>query len=290
MPHSEIRLPATDGKLCVFCQENRGGKNRSREDYWPRWLWEHPAFAEAAQNRKSWKYGFISDVDYETNIINDTELPTIVQGRAVIHDKSVLICRKCNNEWMGNIQDSTKENCFDLFFGKKDFLDIDDQALIGKWATMTAMVIDSLPKTQPGVSKNTRGKFKKDQIVPSNATIMIAKHTGSKDCGMYRHHSMVAEDFEGNQSEILSAVTFSTGSLSFIFTINYAEHLMNFPTRELGLKLESLGFCVIHPIYRKFLSISNHGPTRDGIVSYVGHLFKVFSDENIMGRTARTSP
>jgi hypothetical protein len=86
-----------------------------------------------------------------------------------------IVCAKCNNEWLSQIQERAKPILIPLIQGASIELSEADQATIASWcamATMTAEFIDPEPLSK-GISGAERRLFMKDQKPPAGFRIWI---------------------------------------------------------------------------------------------------------------------
>jgi hypothetical protein len=104
------------------------------------------------------------------------------QGRS---SKSPLVtvetvCRSCNHHWMSNLETWTSPLLTSMIEGKPQGLDLDQQVLVSRWATKSAMVWDQLVPGEARIYTTEECRWAKEQIVPPpDTTVRLGHYTGT---------------------------------------------------------------------------------------------------------------
>jgi hypothetical protein len=119
-------------RRCIFCQ---GDGPLSVEHIWPEWLAE----SMGASGRNLYKSG------------------TIIEGESVVaqefeglglQKKVKAVCRKCNNEWMSELEQEVAPFLGSMVRGDGATLTMDEQELLALWTVKTVCVADQLYRPQ----------------------------------------------------------------------------------------------------------------------------------------------
>ncbi len=95
MPPSTLVTPVSPmPSLCIFC----GGRPLTREHIWPDWF-----RAYLPRTRSSYHSGRIVLNDDNTRTHSSKKMSGDPKSR-----KLRIVCNKCNNEWMSDLQNATK--------------------------------------------------------------------------------------------------------------------------------------------------------------------------------------
>ena len=138
--------------ICHFCYEPA----RSNEDAWPLWLISKfdgvQAIMGADIGAKSQRW--------------PTDTP-----RARIR----CVCKRCNNEWMSQIESATKPTIEQMITSEATPLGPEAQVVLARWAVKTAMVFQAADRLrEPFYSRAERAAFKERFELPAHTSVWAA--------------------------------------------------------------------------------------------------------------------
>ena len=152
--------------LCIFCN----GRTNSKEHAWPEWLLEAicdpSSFSETeAQFRKN------------SNTVHYTGPEVTIN----------CVCRRCNGGWMSELEAQAKRIMLPLIRDISITLNVNDQILLSRWATKTAMVFEGAGFA-PFYRETERLSFNRQSKIPLGTNIWIGRYDQSNLlCGEGRH-------------------------------------------------------------------------------------------------------
>jgi hypothetical protein len=176
---------------CIFC----GGPANSREDVWPCWMTSRFVAPGTMEQERG------PELRMTTWPVNRPEL--VVRR----------VCKKCNNGWMGQLQDRGKPVIERLWDEDQVTLDLDDRKALSLWAVMTSMVLQTFDDPDRWLySIYERTLMWHEQRIPSFTGISIANCIGHT--AMYSQGRTMTGASEDTQRQANgSAVTMAFGNL-----------------------------------------------------------------------------
>jgi hypothetical protein len=163
---------------CIFC----GGGSLSKEHFWPAW------------SVKLFPPG--SHAEHYEVLVTRTEIDTLarpveVQSRqgSTTTKKIRVVCQKCNNEWMGDIETAAKPILSRVILGRADVLDQAAQKVLAVWIALKVMVGEQNRPKDAVVTQEQRDEFKENRTIPEGMRIWIANYKGETWRFRYRRHN-----------------------------------------------------------------------------------------------------
>jgi hypothetical protein len=194
-------------KNCIFCDASP----TTKEDVWPTWLTQH-----IPRSLNSY-HGAIAEINPDGEIVKSQKKwdgdPRSRRARCV--------CRKCNNEWMGRLQEKAKPLLLKLVKGEEIRLTVYDQRLLATWATMTTMTSEYIQPLTVAVSARDRERFYKNRNPLKLWRIWIGNfHRG--DWKPYRvHHAWPVKTRVRSNSEFSANAPPNTQTTTIVFGALY---------------------------------------------------------------------
>jgi hypothetical protein len=216
-------------RFCIFC----GGTPLSREHIWANWLRGH-----VPRDMTSYTQSFLTHT--ETDVRGSRKkVSGDPRGR-----KLRVVCRPCNNNWMSQLQERSKDVLLPLIEGKNTKLRKTHQELLASWATMFTMVAEQLNPERAVIPKEDRFAFKNSEKPLTNWKIWIGKYNRGNWPGHFVHNILpvyLEEDVAHTPPELLTKSntqesTFVVGKLLFYTFSSTLPHVTSTwtpdPTRE----------------------------------------------------------
>jgi hypothetical protein len=233
---------------CIFCRE--GGL--SKEDFYPRWLRRHFPPPARMNTRHRMQTMTISSS-------GRTTMTPITQGTQsrpghTISRKLHLVCKKCNNGWMSQLQEAAKPLLLELFNQRWSINSDDDRLIVCRWITMFNIVSEFMNEDTIGISESDRQTFYRTCNPLPNWKIWLAWHNGS-DAGAAKqehgnmHHRWLGRRYAPDPDLYLPAVPDS--QVTTVVCVNLLFQM--FSTSASNLHVDENywsaknGLAVIHP-------------------------------------------
>jgi hypothetical protein len=157
------RTPNPPGR-CISCNS----LGLTREHMWADWLRDYIP-RERIEHYTAFK-----------TFVPDKAEQTLKRRTGDPHSTRIkCVCRKCNNEWMGKLQENAKPYLVPMLEGKNISLFRNGQNAIAAWATMMVMVSEYLEKDQGMVaipSADRHWLYKQHRPPSSRWRIWIGQH------------------------------------------------------------------------------------------------------------------
>jgi len=149
----------------------------SREHIWGKWLKDY-----VRQDLS--KHGMFTQVVNRPGIPNTENLH--IKSGDPLQSKVRVVCAKCNNEWMSEIQNRAKPHLIPLFTGTTRVLGVEAQEILATWITMATMTAEHLIKDarQRAISQTDREFLCQNSKPPADWRILI---------GRYQRHRLAAQ-------------------------------------------------------------------------------------------------
>jgi hypothetical protein len=239
--------PRRSPRKCIFCGDGGvAGNPMSDEHLWPEWM--HPYLPRLENPQKDETYQYASATTRTAGVHKQ-----IRQGH-VYTRKFHVVCRNCNNGWMGNIETDAKEVLIPLIQGRSVTLLRNDRRRLATWIALKVIVVDGEIPTDSVISQSARTAFKELRKIPSGIRIWIAQHDSITWYSGLRYLPIrgVIELEKGTLTEgkniqttaigfgHLFALALVPGRLEFKFNINFTVVFSNvrqlFPIRDQVIK------------------------------------------------------
>ncbi len=179
-------------RVCLFCP-NPGG---NKEDAWPLWL-----ISSVGADSKS-------PTEYWNTV---TAPPKRWAGPKFTMKK---ICRECNNGWMSRLEQAVKPTMGSLVNDISMPLDEEQQRLLARWATKTAMVIEGVKQEKNNFyTAAQRSEFRTTLIPPLETAVWLGRCSQSNNLHGEARKLRVSNPTATNPLEDGCATTFVTGRL-----------------------------------------------------------------------------
>jgi hypothetical protein len=156
------RHPPTVAKKCIFC----GSTPLSKEHFWPNW-----AASLLKKGGVSLKTEHFVQKHKSGMLLNPKRLTR--QGSACTF-KIKIVCKSCNNGWMGRIEGRVKPILSEMIIGRTVLLSEQDQTLLATWITMKMIISEHHMNKSPITDKRRLYEFYKNPKPIDWATIWIA--------------------------------------------------------------------------------------------------------------------
>ena len=153
---------------CIFCGGGGvRGNPMSDEHLWP--IWMHPHLPRIP-NAKNWTAAISETFDSTETLRKKPRM-----GH-VFTKKLKLVCKKCNETWMGEIEEDAKPILLPVIQGKRFLLDHDNRIKLATWLILKFLVADNDKDTSPISSKDILTAFFERREFPERIKIWIAHH------------------------------------------------------------------------------------------------------------------
>lgn len=163
---------------CVFC----GSEDLSGEHIWPKWAAQILGSREDKSRRVE---GFRVHTE-KTRLVSE-EMNE--RHGHIAHKKVFVVCQKCNNTWMSELENETKDIALPLMQGKEINLTPDMQHSLAKWVFLKTLVAENNRPDEAIFTQATRDSFRGAQEIPSSIRIWIGHCTGDVWRNAYLRHT-----------------------------------------------------------------------------------------------------
>lgn len=184
---------------CIFCD----GKPLTHEDFYPRWARES---------------GLLKGEHPKTIRWNSTHgagaVQTLVVGGDPITRTLKVVCDKCNNGWMSELQNRAKPILTAMCLGHWPTLDKVGARTIGAWATMFTMVIEFDHIENVAATKVERRKFRATRNPPPFWSVSVGRYERSTN-NVKWHRGLVCTLSGVPTGKNMQTTTFSFAGLLF---------------------------------------------------------------------------
>lgn len=143
------------------------GNPMSGEHLWP--VWMHPHLPKI-QNARNWT----AIVSQTVNDIQTTRKKP--QMGHVFTKKIKAVCKRCNETWMGDIEEDAKPILRPIIHGKPIVIDHTNQVKLATWIVLKFLVADHEKNATPISSKKFLSAFKEKREIPERIKIWIGYH------------------------------------------------------------------------------------------------------------------
>ena len=179
-------------RVCLFCTSRAG----SKEHAWPRWLISSVG----------------ADTESPTEYWNTVTAPPHRWPGPEFTTRGV--CQECNNGWMCELEGTIRATMGSLVNDISLRLDEQQQRLLARWATKTAMVIEGVKQEKNNFySAEQRNTFRTTLIPPEETAVWLGRCAQSNLLHGEARKLHVSNQRPTNPLEDGCATTFVTGRL-----------------------------------------------------------------------------
>jgi hypothetical protein len=155
---------------CIFC----GGGGMSKEHLFPNWLRvKFPRDGRQKLTQAGADWGSHED---------KRASPVITLGRQrqghLGSMKFRVVCQKCNNRWMSQLESRAQRTILDLIDGRAFELTEDAQSTLAVWAVMKTMIMEAGRKSPIPISQEERAKLKETLLPPGRWCVFASCYRG----------------------------------------------------------------------------------------------------------------
>lgn len=193
-------------KNCIFC----GNNNLTKEHIFPHFMRKNlPHYFEFGSNH----YITRKSDDGEEKITNG--LLTRYNGRDHRDLKLKIVCAKCNNEWMSNIDNKSKNTLISLLADGAINIRRENYFTLATWVTKFLMVYEYADTETITITDNDRLLFKNNQQPMDNLIVYIGNFSGIRHAMSIWHRKL---EFSTPLEIFSGQITIFTIGKSFILT------------------------------------------------------------------------
>lgn len=185
---------------CAFC--GRPGP-LTKEDAWPRWL--NRQLPPSAP-------GTAVDLSLQGNEVVQASRRTVTSYNTA---RVTGFCKVCNNGWMSALESQAAPHLLPMIRGQRTSLDPDEQAVVARWVTKTALVFDQRALGRlPLVSDEITHEFGKSRDPIVGSRVLLAHYTGADWMLNHAVNGLPAVYRDGTEKVIVAIVTLCIGELA----------------------------------------------------------------------------
>jgi hypothetical protein len=142
---------------CIFCK--RGGL--TKEHIFPDWLGKMvPRTATEKHARGA--------------LFNEDSPPLAIRNGKALTTKYRIVCKMCNETWMGGIENSTKPILLRMMRGDPTNLTFSDQVNLATWLTLKSMLVDLIDPRQSVIPQVVRTSMLERPTAPGRWHAWVA--------------------------------------------------------------------------------------------------------------------
>jgi hypothetical protein len=159
---------STSQPACIFC----GGTPVTEEHPWPKWLkkaMQRPSVPNSIYHAGHAIYGPAGQRGISERFRS--------QSGAISSHGLQVVCAKCNNEWMSDLQNQAKPLLVPLIRGKVPILTNEHHSILTTWAIMFTMVIEFADVGTIATSQKERFDFAQSPRPLDNWMVWIGRCT-----------------------------------------------------------------------------------------------------------------
>lgn len=192
---------------CIFC----GNHGLTREHVWANWL---RAYIPREKTQHRTRSLLVFPARFEESIERRTGDP---------HSRRIRrVCGRCNNGWMGKLQEKTKPFLVPMLKGNSASFYRNGQTTLAAWVAMFVMVAEFLDPDKTAISARERAWFMNNQRAPSHWRVWIGRYAQSTSVNRWFHHVVT---FAEHESEVATDDSVPPGNTQ-TSTILLGEHLV----------------------------------------------------------------
>jgi hypothetical protein len=200
---------------CIFC--DRGG-DLSKEHMWADWL------------RNYIPRTMLEHVIDDVAIFSDKQEVTRKHRTGDPHSRRIrCVCEKCNNEWMGQLQEDAKPFLLPMLVGTQTSLRKKGQTTLAAWIAMMVMVAEYVDRDKIAIPSSDRQWMYTKHQPPSHWRIWIGEHA-RKSHPLFVHNVLsCATEKEFQRSESKTATVFNMQTSTICLGEHLLIHVMSSP-------------------------------------------------------------
>lgn len=111
---------------------------------------------------------------------------------SMVTKKLRVVCQKCNNGWMNQIEAGARPHLTKMIQGKRFQLTSDEQLAVAKWCAAKVMVAEQAPATDPMTPQSDRALMAENQTIPNYYRIYAGAHRCEAQTGYIRRSSTMS--------------------------------------------------------------------------------------------------
>ena len=157
--------------FCIFCNKSK----LSKEHIWADWLSPYIPNPSSHTTHLISNYSSISkSLEWKPGRHHNREGDPSKR-------KLRIVCKKCNNGWMSELQVKAKPILELLIAGKWSDLSKIEQNILASWVTMFVIVYEWTDQSKVALTQEERTYFMNNKFPPDYWNIWIGKYCGQKE-------------------------------------------------------------------------------------------------------------
>lgn len=161
----------------------------SKEHFWPDWL---SSYFNKASNDK-----YVSEL-----YLSKGKSPSILQKKSerpgnLITKKFRVVCKKCNNGWMGQLEERIKPTLLSIIENKSVTLAEQTLSILSRWIVMKVIVAEQSEEGTQLTPEVDRKKFYENEKIPDYFRVYIARQKTRHESAYFRHSVTLALSMDG---------------------------------------------------------------------------------------------
>ena len=224
-------------RKCLFCQ----GYGMSGQHIWPDWMGKDSALPTFRKPNNA--IGIFQTLNKFHHVISPKNIDNIVfieppkfinrQGY-LGNQKLKIVCVKCNNTWMSQIELNSKSIIRSLMLNENRILSVADQDKLVAWITLMAIIAEFTDEPMKAISYAERKYFMDNKMPPRQWAIWIGKYEGVNWNQHFKHHGMAMVSPNGTAPELkinaeqkinIQTTTFAVGGFLFFVASTFEPAL-----------------------------------------------------------------
>ena len=162
---------------CIFC----GGSQVSKEHIFAKWMKEFlPSEFPKTRHIATFNSRFASPTEPKITFRNGTPRS----------QKLRVVCEKCNNGWMSQLQQETKPILLPFLRGEWNELETETRVVLASWVTMFVMVIEFRDHDTIAASEGERSLFRSSRAPLNNWQVWIGHYDGKAGNSEFFHRGI----------------------------------------------------------------------------------------------------
>jgi hypothetical protein len=224
------KAPFAKGKrICIFCQDASGSRT-SGEHIWPAWA------TDLLPKREGKREYVING-----NAFRDNKFSKLTEQQGSPSSfKDRVVCKKCNEVWMGKIEHDAKPVLKALVLGEGRTISKADNKVLAQWLFLK-FCVKACCADMHCVSQPDRTIFMVENIIPRYFKSWVFFHSVDNWQDQNRWHSVRAEILPGivRMDEPQNVNTLALGFANVLFFMSYSWNARFNPVfpKSFGIKL-----------------------------------------------------
>lgn len=167
-------------KKCIFCQ----GGSMSKEHFWPDWM---SSYFEKSSNSRYGRQIYTSEVK-SPSILSEQKY----QNGHLSTKKFRVVCKKCNNGWMSQLEEKVKPLLLRSMENKLITLSTQCLSILSRWLVMKVIVAEQAENGLQVTPEADRKLFHESQQIPDYFRVYMARHNTADNIGYHRYTCTLA--------------------------------------------------------------------------------------------------